>query len=57
MLPISALLLAGSMNAMAQESAAAYDKTLKPVVAKEKSEAPEGRYAVRGTETNTGKGT
>jgi catecholate siderophore receptor len=56
-LPIGALLLAGSMSAMAQESASAYDKTLKPVVVKEKAEAPEGRDAVRAVETTIGKGT
>ncbi len=57
MIPIGALLLAGSMSAMAQESTSAYDTTLKPVVVKEKAVAPEGRDAVRAVETTIGKGT
>ncbi|MBB1077643.1 hypothetical protein HUU62_24880, partial [Rhodoferax sp. 4810] len=51
LLPIGAMLLAGSMSALAQETTTAYDKTLKPVVVKEKAEAPEGRDAVRATQT------
>ena len=39
LLPIGALLLAGSMGAMAQPNSAAADKTLKPVVVTEKAEA------------------
>jgi len=56
LLPIGAMLLAGSMSALAQETTSAYDKTLKPVVVKEKAEAPEGRDAVRATQTTIGKG-
>ncbi len=50
------MLLAGSMSALAQETTGTYDKTLKPVVVKEKAEAPEGRDAVRATQTTIGKG-
>ena len=56
LLPIGAMLLAGSMSALAQETTTAYDKTLKPVVVTEKAEAPEGRDSVRATETTIGKG-
>lgn len=56
LLPIGAMLLAGSMSALAQETTTAYDKTLKPVVVKEKAEAPEGRDSVRATQTTIGKG-
>ncbi|MDO9165658.1 MAG: TonB-dependent siderophore receptor [Rhodoferax sp.] len=50
------MLLAGSMNAMAQQTTADPDKTLKPVVVKEKAEAPEGKDALRATTTTIGKG-
>ncbi|MBK1685855.1 TonB-dependent siderophore receptor [Rhodoferax fermentans] len=56
LLPIGAMLLAGSMSALAQETTTAYDKTLKPVVVKEKAQAPEGRDSVRATQTTIGKG-
>ena len=56
LLPLGAMLLAGSMSALAQETTTAYDKTLKPVVVKEKAEAPEGRDSVRATQTTIGKG-
>ncbi len=53
---MGAILLAGSMSALAQEATSAYDKTLKPVVVKEKAEVPEGRDAVRATQTTIAKG-
>ena len=56
LLPLGAMLLAGySASALAQE--AKTEKTLKPVVVKEKAEAPEGRDSVRATQTSIGKGT
>jgi hypothetical protein len=51
------MLLAGSTSAMAQDSATASSKTLKPVVVKEKADAPEGKDALRAVETTIGKGT
>lgn len=56
LLPLGALLLAGSMSAMAQQSTAETDKTLKVVVVKERAEAPEGKDALRATTTSIGKG-
>ena len=56
LLPLGAMLLAGSMSAMAQQSPSDADKTLKPVVVKEKAEDPEGKDAVRATVTTIGKG-
>src|SRR3990167_8579387 len=56
MLPLGAMLLAGSLNAMAQTAPAAAEKTLPTVVVREQSEAPEGKDALRATETRIGKG-
>jgi catecholate siderophore receptor len=56
LLPLGAMLLAGSMSAMAQQSPADTDKTLKPVVVKEKAESPEGKEALRATTSTIGKG-
>ena len=56
-LPLGALLLMGSLSAMAQTSAPDTAKTLKPVVIKERAEAPEGKDALRATTTTIGKGT
>lgn len=56
LLPLGALLLAGSMSAMAQQNTGEADKTLKAVVVKEKAEAPEGKDALRATTTSIGKG-
>ena len=61
LLPLGAMLLAGSMSAMAQQpptgqAAAAADKTLAPVTVREKAEAPEGKDSVRATTTSIGKG-
>lgn len=57
LLPLGAMLMASSLSAMAQQSAPSEEKTLKPVVIKEKAEAPEGRDSVRATTTSIGKGT
>ena len=57
LLPLGAMLLAGSMSAMAQQTTPDADKTLKAVVVKEKAEAPEGRDSVRAVQTTIGKGT
>ena len=54
--PLGAMLLAGSMGAMAQSAPVEEDKTLKPVVVKERAEAPEGKDALRATTTRIGKG-
>ena len=56
LLPLGAMLLAGSLSAMAQQAAPTADKSLKPVVVKEKAEAPLGKDSVRATETAIGKG-
>jgi catecholate siderophore receptor len=50
------MLLAGSMSAMAQQAPEDSGKTLKPVVVKEKAEAPEGKDALRATTSTIGKG-
>ena len=56
-LPLGALLLAGSMTAMAQQDLVPAAKTLAPVIVKEKAEAAEGKDTVRATRTSIGKGT
>lgn len=56
MLPLGAMLLAGSMSAFAQTDTASSETTLKTVTVKERAEAPEGKEAVRATETTIGKG-
>ncbi len=59
LLPLGAMLLAGSLSAMAQTTPAVTtepDKTLKPVIVKEKAEVPEGKDSVRATGTSIGKG-
>ncbi len=48
--------MAGSMSALAQQTGQSAEQTLKPVVVKEKAEAPEGRDSVRAVETSIGKG-
>ncbi len=55
-LPLGAVLLAGSMSAMAQQSDPNTAVTLKPVIIKEKAEAPEGKDAFRASNTRIGKG-
>ncbi len=57
LLPLGAVLLAGSMSAMAQLAPADAAKTLAPVIVKEKAEAAEGKDTVRATRTTIGKGT
>jgi len=54
LLPLGALMLAASVGAMAQTTTP--EKTLAPVVVKERAEAPEGKDSVRATETTIGKG-
>ncbi len=56
LLPLGALLLAGSMSALAQQETNAPEKTLKPVVIKERAEEAEGKDTVRATSTSIGKG-
>nr|WP_315430071.1 TonB-dependent siderophore receptor [uncultured Albidiferax sp.] len=52
MLPLGAMLLAGSMGAMAQTET----KTLAPVVVKEKAEAAQGKDTIKVERTTIGKG-
>lgn len=56
LLPLGAMLLAGSMSALAQTAEADGSRTLSTVVVKEQAEAPEGRDAYRATETGIGRG-
>jgi catecholate siderophore receptor len=53
---MGALLLAGSLSAVAQTSGSGPEKTLKPVVIKEQAVAAEGKDALRATTTTIGKG-
>ena len=55
-LPLGALLLMGSLSAMGQTASPDAERTLKPVVIKERAEAPEGKDAYRATTTGIGKG-
>ncbi len=55
-LPLGAMLLAGSVSAMAQSAPAGAEKSLPSVSVKAKAEAPEGKESVRATETTIGKG-
>ncbi|HSI54932.1 MAG TPA: TonB-dependent siderophore receptor [Ramlibacter sp.] len=55
LLPLGALMLAASAGSWAQASAPE-GKTLAPVVVREKAEAPEGKEALRATNTTIGKG-
>ncbi|MGE0348597.1 TonB-dependent receptor [Hydrogenophaga sp.] len=56
LLPLGAMLLAGSMNAMAQTAPATPSNTLATVEVREQAEAPEGKDSVRAVETGIGKG-
>jgi len=56
MVPIGAMLLAGSLNSMAQQPTADNTKTLQTVTVTDTAEAPEGKDAVRATSTSIGKG-
>jgi len=55
MLPLGAMMLAGSMSTMAQ-TAPAEGKSLAPVTVREKAEEAEGKDSVRATTTTIGKG-
>lgn len=55
LLPLGALLLAGSLSALAQTAPNA-QATLSTVTVKEQAEAPEGKDSLRATETTIGKG-
>ncbi|MDB5848116.1 MAG: TonB-dependent siderophore receptor [Rhodoferax sp.] len=55
MLPLGAMLLAGSMSAMAQ-TAPVENKTLAPVTVKEKADEPEGKDSIKVNRTTIGKG-
>jgi catecholate siderophore receptor len=55
-IPLGALLVAGSLGAMAQQASPEEEKTLKPVIIKERAEALEGKDALRATATGIGKG-
>lgn len=59
-LPLGALMLAASVSGWAQQSDGAgttADKALRPVIVKEKAEAPQGKDALQTRKTNIGKGT
>lgn len=56
LLPLGAMLLAGSMGALAQDAAKDPTPTLKTVTVTEKAEQPEGKDALRATTTTIGKG-
>lgn len=56
MLPLGAMLLAGSMSAMAQSEQTGAEKSLAPVVVREKADAPQAKNTLRATETAIGKG-
>lgn len=55
-LPLGALMLMGSLGAVAQTSPPLETKTLKPIVIKEAAVAPEGKDSLRATTTGIGKG-
>lgn len=55
-LPLGAMLLAGSVSAMAQSAPTGAEKSLPSVSVKAKAEAPEGKESLRATETTIGKG-
>lgn len=56
LLPLGAMLLAGSMNAFGQQAVPESGKTLATVEVKEKAETPEAKTSLRATETSIGKG-
>lgn len=57
MLPIAAVVLSTTMSSWAQTAATTTaEKTLTPVVVKEKALAPEGKDSLRATQTGIGKG-
>jgi catecholate siderophore receptor len=57
LLPLGALMLAASVSGWAQTAPAASEKTLAPVIVKEKAETPEGKDALQTKKTSIGKGT
>ena len=56
MLPLGALLLAGSMSAMAQTAPDSPEKSLSTVVVREQADSPQTKNTLRTKETNIGKG-
>ncbi|MEK7347069.1 MAG: TonB-dependent siderophore receptor [Pseudomonadota bacterium] len=56
LLPLAALMLAGSFSAPQALAQEASEKTLKTVTVKEKAEVAEGKDSLRATETSIGKG-
>ena len=54
LLPLAALMLAGSLSAPHTFAQEASEKTLKAVTVKEKAEVAEGKDSVRATETTIG---
>ena len=56
MLPLGAMLLAGSMSAMAQSEPTSNEKSLSPVVVRETADAPPAKNTLRAKETAIGKG-
>jgi len=56
LLPLGAMLLAGSMNAFAQQAVPDSGKTLATVEVKEAAETPASKTSLRATETEIGKG-
>src|SRR3990167_6712323 len=56
LLPLGAMLLAGSFSALAQQANDTEVKSLKPVTIVEKAEEAEGKDSVRATTTSIGKG-
>lgn len=56
LLPLGALMLAASFGSWAQTGTTGADKTLTTVTVTESAEAPEGKDALRATETTIGKG-
>lgn len=56
LLPLGAMLLAGSFSAIAQQASDTEIKSLKPVTITEKAEEAQGKDALRATTTTIGKG-
>lgn len=56
LLPIGAMLLAGSVGALAQQASVSASRTLPTITVTDSAEAPEGRDALRATTSTIGKG-
>lgn len=56
LLPLGALLLAGSMNAMAQTTPDNTEKNLSTVVVREQADSPQAKNTLRSKQTSIGKG-